>query len=228
MSSRDAAPERESDAFGYVCGRCNRCCHNKRIQVNPYEIARLARARGQSAAAFRAQSIVDGVYLKQTDTGACVFLGPRGCEVHGDRPLVCRLYPLGRHIRDDASVRFSLLEGHPQTAGRFGGSGTVADYMTAQGAGPFVQAADDYFFWWCRASEALGGAAKSDDPIGADDAAEWLDLDVAVERRCAAAGVAAPEDLEQRRRMHLTILDEFLKPAHAGNRSKDAPARPGS
>ena len=29
--------------FSYRCTRCNSCCVDKRIQVNPYEIARLAR-----------------------------------------------------------------------------------------------------------------------------------------------------------------------------------------
>ena len=206
MAGLDRAPERETDAFGYVCGRCNRCCHHKLIQVNPYEVARLARARGQSAAEFRAQS-VDGAYLKQTEAGACVFLGPQGCTVHADRPLVCRLYPLGRHIRDDGRVRFSVIEGHPQSEGRFDGPGTVADYMAAQGAEPFVQAADDYFFWWRRAAEALE-TTGADEAEATDD--DWLDLEVTVERHCRAAGVAAPSDLEQRRRLHLAILDELL------------------
>ena len=25
-------------AFSYTCHACNRCCHNKAIRVNPYEI----------------------------------------------------------------------------------------------------------------------------------------------------------------------------------------------
>lgn len=32
-------------SFGYVCGRCSRCCQHKHIQLDPYEIARLARAK---------------------------------------------------------------------------------------------------------------------------------------------------------------------------------------
>ena len=214
MAGAHSPPENESDAFGYVCGRCNRCCHHKRIQVNPYEVARLARARGQSAAEFRETSIVDGVYLKQAEAGACAFLGPQGCTVHADRPLVCRLYPLGRHIRQDGQVRFSLLAGHPQSAGGFDGSGTVADYVAAQGAEPFVQAADDYFFWWFLAAEALETSAPDDDEAMEDD---WLDLDVAVERHCRAAGADAPADLEQRRRMHIAILDGLLNGRDAPN-----------
>ena len=33
----------------------------------------------------------DHTVLKQTESGACVFLGAEGCMVHPDRPLVCRL-----------------------------------------------------------------------------------------------------------------------------------------
>ena len=210
----DRAPERESDAFGYVCGRCNRCCHDKGIQVNPYEVARLARACGQSAAEFR-ESSLDGVYLKRTGSGACVFLGPEGCTVHADRPLVCRVYPLARHIRHDGHVWFSTLDGHPQSVGRFTGEGTVADYLAGQGAAPFIRAADDYFFWWCRAADTLAdGVEDADD----EDAADWLDLDAAVERHSALTGAPVPDDLEQRRLLHLTILDELLSRRAAPNR----------
>lgn len=198
-----------SEPFGYVCGRCNLCCRNKRIQMNPYEVARLARARGVSAAAFREAYAVNGVWLKQTETGACVFLGPEGCTVHADRPLVCRLYPLGRHVRDDGRVRFSRLEGDPGSAGEYAGEGTIADYLEGQGAEPFARAADDYFFWWTKASETL----TADSGLGPEDdleAEDVLDLDAAVERHCAAQGRPAPADLEARRRLHLEILNQRL------------------
>ena len=46
-----------------------------------------------------------------------LFLGERGCTVHADRPLVCRLYPLGRHIDEHGAESFYHLEPHPQTEG---------------------------------------------------------------------------------------------------------------
>jgi Fe-S-cluster containining protein len=87
-----------AEAFGYVCHRCLKCCQHKLIQLNPYEIARLARNRGMTTSEFRSAWTMDGVglYLAQTKSGTCVFLGGDGCTVHPDRPLVCRLYPLGR------------------------------------------------------------------------------------------------------------------------------------
>ena len=66
----------------------------------------------------------------------CVFLGPRGCTVHPDRPLACRIYPLARWVAPDGDESFGHLEPHPQTAGLYGTRGTVDDYLTSQGLPP--------------------------------------------------------------------------------------------
>ena len=67
----------------------------------------------------------------------CVFLGPRGCTVHPDRPLACRIYPLARWVAPDGDESFGHLEPHPQTAGIYGTKGTVDDYLTSQGLPPY-------------------------------------------------------------------------------------------
>ncbi len=41
-----------SAPFGFACNRCLQCCMNKKIQVNPYEIARLAQHLGISTTEF--------------------------------------------------------------------------------------------------------------------------------------------------------------------------------
>src|SRR5262245_42571997 len=130
-----------SETFGYVCHRCSRCCRNKDIQVNPYEVARLARARNETARQFRAAWTIDGTVLRRKSDGSCVFLGPQGCEVHADRPLVCRLYPLGRHLRSDGSEYFTIQKGHPLSEGEFTERGTIAHYLEAQGVEPYIAAA---------------------------------------------------------------------------------------
>ena len=136
-----------STPFGYICRRCSRCCQHKKIQLDPYEVARLARAKGQSTSQFRAAWTVDGqgVTLRQKADGTCVFLGPQGCKVYADRPLACRLYPLGRQVHRDGSEYFSRLEGHPLSKGEFISRGVIADYLEAQGAMPFMAAADGTF-----------------------------------------------------------------------------------
>lgn len=201
--------------FSYACQRCGRCCVGKRIQVNPYEIARLARRLGVSAAEVRARYTQDGagVVLDQDERDACVFLGPEGCTVHPDRPLVCRLYPLGRHIEESGRVTYSHVDLQPPPGGVFGADATVAAFVEEQGAAPFIAAADAYFDWYCAASQALSDAAPAAADADEEDGAELLDLDAAVERHCAAKGEEAPQDLDARLRVHLELLHTRLDSA---------------
>jgi hypothetical protein len=100
----DNAPTRSTEiryqrdsAFSYTCHACSRCCHDKIIHLNPYEVARLAENRGVSTTEFLARYTENnGTALRRVEDGACVFLTPQGCGVHPDQPLVCRLYPLER------------------------------------------------------------------------------------------------------------------------------------
>lgn len=222
----DVVPERESvlrrtssprlEPFGYVCHRCSRCCYHKDIQVNPYEVARLARNRGLTTSELRAAWTADGAgsVLAQTETGACVFLGSEGCTVHPDRPLVCRLYPLGRQVSADGTESFSHVKSHPQSRGEFTRSGTIAEFLVMQDTHPFMRAADSYFLWLCAARECLDEAIDGEVAnVSAEDenvARDLLDMDATIARYCAATEIAEPTDIEARRELHLTILFEQL------------------
>jgi Fe-S-cluster containining protein len=203
-----AARRQPEDAFNYTCLRCKRCCSNKRIQVNPYEVARLARHRGETTTEVRARWTVGGAgtFLRQTEDGACVFLGPGGCTVHPARPLVCRLYPLGRHATDRGEVWFSDDDLTPPPGGDFSGDGTVSGYLASQGAGPFIEAADDYFNWYLAVMKRLGAATAVAKDRGARAGIDMLDMDAAVAEHCRSAGLPEPQDIEDRKRLHLTVL----------------------
>jgi uncharacterized protein len=125
---RPVVRTRES-AYSYDCRACGRCCHDKLIPVNPYEIARLASNRGLSTTEAIERFTDGGVALAVGDDGACVFLGAGGCLVHPDRPLVCRLYPLGAVADHEGHEVFVELEAQPGSDGRSGAEGTVADYL---------------------------------------------------------------------------------------------------
>lgn len=212
-----------TEAFGYTCRRCMRCCHGKLIQVNPYEIARLARNRGQSTGEFRAAWTDDGAgnYLRRTVDNACVFLGAEGCTVHADRPLVCRLYPLGRRVTADGAESWSHATPHPQTEGVYSRDGTIAEFIAAQGAEPFMRAADQYVAWVRRAMDLFGAPPRrggGDAGAGASD--NLLDMDAAIAAHCASIGIAEPDDIEARIDLHLEILhrqlDQVEEVTHAG------------
>ncbi len=191
--------------FSYACSGCGGCCRGTRIQLNPYEVARLARRKGDSVDGFREAWTDGGVALKQTADKACIFLGTGGCTVYTDRPLVCRLYPLGRHIDETGEVRYSRAGGDPGPQGAFGEAGTVEDFLIAQEAEPFVAAADAYFAWYCRATRP--GAETADSAEVYDD---LLNLDAVVEAHCGRTAQEAPRGLEGRMALHLRILNDLI------------------
>ncbi len=196
--------------FGYICRACSRCCPHKLIQVNPYEIARLARFFGLSTGDFRiAYTERDGTLLKRNEDDACIFLGEWGCGVHPERPLVCRLFPLGRRVAADGTETWVRTSPHPESEGEFTGDGTIADYIAAQGALPFMQAADDYADWVRKAYAAADEAGT--EPVDVRSAGELLDLDSTIAAYCGKRGFSEPENIEARRDLHLQILNAYLE-----------------
>jgi Fe-S-cluster containining protein len=189
-------------------------------------VARLARAKGQSTRDFRTASTIDGrgTALKQKQDGSCVFLGPQGCEVHANRPLVCRLYPLAHHVRSDGSEYYTRLEGHPQSEGELTNTGTVLEYIESQGARPFMGAAEGYFRWLCHAYELLDLTISSLASEPRDDGSDvdLLDMDGMITRHCAVTGEAEPIDIEDRLQLHLRLLYNLvdLEDEHAKRSSE--------
>jgi uncharacterized protein len=204
MLQQHEAARRET--FGYVCRACSRCCQHKAIQVNPCEIARLARRTEQSSARFRANCTMDGkgTVLRRDDGDTCMFLDLTGCTVHSDRPLVCRLYPLGRRVYPDGTEEWLRATPHPQSEGRYTNEGTIADFIAAQGALPYMRAADEYAEWVRKAYahvEAEGGKAEAE--VSPD---LLVDMDAAIAGYCATRGEPAPTEIEERRMLHMKIL----------------------
>jgi hypothetical protein len=82
----------------------NKCCANIDITLSPYDVLRLKRRLGLSAAEFLQQYTVPfemekdglaGIKFRPVDEGtACRFMTPEGCSVYEDRPTACRYYPV--------------------------------------------------------------------------------------------------------------------------------------
>lgn len=189
--------------FTYACGACGRCCRDKVITVNPYEVARLARSQGMSTTRFLSE-FTEGVALRRTAEGDCVFFGEGGCSVHPDRPLVCRLYPLGRRRTPEGHETFSHLEPHPQTAGRYSETGTVQDWLDSQGADPYIEATDAYIRAFHRLFEKLAAHEGGDGVTGwpESDDRGFRDIDFAIGESGAGASVEARMDA------HIAWLDK--------------------
>jgi len=206
------------EAFGYVCHACSRCCRGKVIQVNPYEIARLARLLGVATTEFQERWTEAGMgtTLARNEEDTCVFLGRQGCTVHAARPLVCRLYPLGRQVSPDGTERWLHVTPHPQSEGEYGKQGSIADFLAAQQAQPYIDAADAYVNWVNDARKLMLASGSTECPVP-DTASDLLDMDRAIARHCADRGTAEPPDIEARRKLHVTILNKELEQAKGGD-----------
>ncbi len=179
--------------------------------MGPYEIARLAEARGTSTTDVIENHLADdGATLKRTADGACGFLDGTGCSVHGGRPLMCRLYPLGWATGSDGAEAFLELEPHPRTAGVYGGEGTVGDYLERQGTQPYERATARY----AAVLRRLEALTERDGPDPGPPP-PLTDVDRAVTAECEARGVAVPESVEERVDLHLELLDRWLDAAEA-------------
>lgn len=91
------------------CKGCSACCHGmgSSIVLDPLDVHRLMshfHTRFEVLLEDKIElNIVDGVILPnlkmntQAEGEPCVFLDTEGrCSIHGDRPGICRIFPLGR------------------------------------------------------------------------------------------------------------------------------------
>ncbi len=210
--------------FSYTCNQCSRCCYDKRIQVNPYEVARLARNKGISTTDFIANYLEPGKpYLDNQSDGACVFLTAQGCSVHADRPLVCRIYPLEQRLTGEGHESFHHAIPHPNTEGVYGQGEIVEDFLVVQGVKPFLKVRDRYLAMVYRLLDILSQDVESNEEAFAvttqtfaDDESieqalgEWLDMDLVIARHCQAQHINEPLDLEERLTQHLEAIETWI------------------
>lgn len=202
-----------TSAFSYECRACNKCCHKRGIPVSPYDLIRLAACKGVSTREFRREWMDgNGIYLSQRSDTSCRLLGEAGCTVHADRPLACRLYPLGR-VTCDGVEHFVELEPEPGTKGIYGLDGEVADYLEAQGVEPYLSRVAKYRELQVAMEQAAVQSVQYESATGAtgeDPAVEaigWiLDPDPIIAAWCEHEQADEPADSEVRCEIHLSAL----------------------
>ena len=106
------------------CEGCSQCCHGMgtSIILDPYDIYRMTTGLGQSMQELLSTTVelnvVDGVILPnmkmQGTDEACACLDKEGrCSIHGFRPGICRLFPLGRNYDGENLSYFLLTDACP-------------------------------------------------------------------------------------------------------------------
>ena len=211
--------------FSFECTSCSICCNLNIIRVNPYDIARLASRLGVTTSHLtRTYTWAAGCVLRLPYNGNCIFRAFRGCSVHADRPLVCRLYPLRRNISDDRDETFSLVEREPECRAFYSDRGTIAGYLSEQDAIEPLLAMDRYLTLVDDLFEALRHATAEDTAL-AEDAArlcvapsmsesepvpELLDVDTVTARHIALTGSPQPQNLREKMEMHIVAVRTWL------------------
>lgn len=205
--------------FSYQCHACNKCCHNKLIQINPYETLRLSGCLGISTTQFRKKHL-DGQFLKQNkSSGACQFLGKNGCTVHKDRPLVCRLYPLGRLRLENGDELFTELMPHPKSKGVYGNDSNVAAYLKTQEVSSFLKAEKQYL----KLIRQMAISALKDEiyeneektlaksPKKTLDYSDWiLDPDPIIKKYCQWKHLEIPNKVNQKFKYHIAAIQSWV------------------
>ena len=223
---------RES-AFSFACRACGVCCRNKIIRVAPYEALRLARNLGLATTEFyRTFTSEGGGVLREKPDGTCVFLDDKSCRVHQDRPLVCRLFPLGQIVDKQGRELFGAVPLDPDCIGLRGVDATVASYLESQAAEPYFRYERAYSVVFKKMlktlvrSQPLKSKRAAAREVHPGDTAQapgtllsaWLDIDGTVDGYCRKNGHKKPGTLEETVRVHLRAIEEWLEALQAGAR----------
>jgi len=204
--------------FSYACVKCSKCCYGKGIQVNPYEIMRLSVFLETDSTSFRGKYL-DGQFLRHKDSsGSCIFLDESGCGVHKDRPLVCRLYPLGRIRYDDGEEIFPEVIPHAECKGIYGESDTVEKYLESQDTGPYFRAEKSYREIINKMTRAVSVyMAKAEIPktdlneFSEKDPGWILDPDPVIRKYCDQKKTAFPCSVDEKLAVHLEALNAWVE-----------------
>lgn len=133
-----------SDKLPLTCSRVGTCCHGNKVMLNPWELAYMANGKKISTSKFRAlytewcgvRLLFNGAAGYNGKPACSQYAEGTGCSIHTSRPLVCRLFPLGRQIQNGVtaymhqSQQFPCLDACPEVLNLPYFS--VEEYLTGQ------------------------------------------------------------------------------------------------
>jgi Fe-S-cluster containining protein len=101
---KSTTPLKPNDILPLTCSRAGTCCYGKLVMLNPWELAQLAHAKGVTPKEFRDRFCdwsglrlrFNGKVDAKGQSSCSQYSDGSGCSVYLGRPLVCRLFPLGR------------------------------------------------------------------------------------------------------------------------------------
>lgn len=215
--------------FSFACRACGRCCAGKIIMAGPHEVLGMSRLLGISTTEFLAlYSDNGGTTLRFGEDGRCVFLTASGCRAHPRRPLVCRLYPLGRATDATGDEKFALFPKQADCEAEFGTDGTIETFLESQGVAPYIEWSVRYGELYRRMlglldrldvqgkvefSEGEEGGGTAESAQREPDRApisSWQDIDQSLAGYCAEKRIAVPAGIDDAIMLHLKAIAEWL------------------
>lgn len=157
------------------CSGCSVCCHGmgNSIILDPLDVFRLSKGLGRPAALLLQEeklelNVVDGMVLPnlklQGEEEACVFLNREGrCSIHGFRPGICRLFPLGRYYEGKGFRYFLQIRECPK---RDRTKVKVSKWIDTPDPSVYDQYICDWHFFLEDAAERLSGEAQEETKNG--------------------------------------------------------------
>ncbi|KYC51877.1 MAG: Flagellin N-methylase [Candidatus Methanofastidiosum methylothiophilum] len=78
----------------YKCKQCGECCKVRGVPLTLFDIERIEKIADKDFAVYDISRKIFAIEKRIWDNG-CVFLDDVNCSIHKDKPLICRLFPLG-------------------------------------------------------------------------------------------------------------------------------------
>ena len=154
------------DTFKFTCDRSGKCCRDRfdnPILLSPYDVYRLQKNLNICSNEFAAnygEKVLGGeselplMLLRFRSSGdsnnQCAFVTSDGCRVYDDRPLVCRMYPVGRIIDLDMNSYFFLTRTPDHCQVGKGKEYTIEEWLEEAQVDPYFEWNDRFHSLYMR------------------------------------------------------------------------------
>lgn len=135
---RNSTKKRLDDTIDFECADCGECCKNVRnIILNPLDIFRIAQymelSNKELIAQYCEQYVANNSKLLVTrvkPSAVCPFLKDSRCGINTVKPIICKLYPMGRIQMGENELIYFLQN---VTCGQRGKPIKLRDWLKNQG-----------------------------------------------------------------------------------------------
>jgi Fe-S-cluster containining protein len=84
------------------CNGCTECCKREALFLYP--------EHGDDVSQYKTRVIWGRRALRAKANGDCIYLGPKGCTIWRQRPIICREFDCVDFVRSDVGIRMASPE----------------------------------------------------------------------------------------------------------------------